>query len=94
MDVLTFFVHERDFQAFPLVVDALKTLSTANNEAQTPYAYWLKSMDQSLGGQGVTESLAEVSDEIWRAGSADSSMNDYAVCAHVITTPIQSLIPF
>ena len=94
LDVLTFFTHERDFQAFPLVVDALKTLSIANGEAPTPYAYWFKSMDQSLSRQDVPESPAEAGDEIWRAGSADNLMNDYAVCAPVIAALVRSFIPF
>ena len=77
MDILTFFVHARDFQAFPLVVDALETLSTANDETPTPYAYWFKSMEHSLSaGNGILP-----------AGGPDSLTNDYAVCAPVPPSP-------
>ena len=86
-DILIFFIYERDFQAFPLVINALESVSTANNEAATPYAYWFKSMEQSLSGRGVMGSLVGASDEIRRTGGPDSSMNDYAVRAPVLTVP-------
>ena len=79
MDILVFFIYERDFQAFPLVITGLEALSTANDEAATPYAYWFKSMEQSFGGRGVMGSLVGASAEIRRTGGSDSSMNDYAV---------------
>ena len=93
-DVLIFFIYERDFQAFPLVINALETLSTANNEAATPYAYWFKSMEQFLSGRGVMGSLVGASDEIRRAGGPDSSMNDYAVCAPVLEAPVRLFTNF
>lgn len=80
MDILTFFFHARDFQAFPFVVDALTTLSTANDETPTPYAYWFKSMEQSL----------DFGEDIRRAGS----LNDYAVCAPVFKVTSWSFMRF
>lgn len=71
---------------FPLVINGLEALSTANNEAGTSYAYWFKSMEQSLSGRGVMGSLVGASDEV-RRGGPDSSMNDYAVCNPVLTIP-------
>jgi cytokinesis protein len=65
---LIFFIYERDFQGFPLVIGGLEALSTANDEAGTPYAYWFKSMEQSLSGRGVMGSLVGASDEVRRGG--------------------------
>jgi len=84
LDVLTFFIHERDFQALPLVVDALTTLSIENDETPTPYAYWFKSMEQSLGA----------SNGIRRTDSPDSLTHDYAVCALVLEGTVRSFIRF
>ena len=93
MDVLIFFIHGRDSQAFPLVIRALETLSAANNEAATPYAYWFKSMGQSLSGRGTMGTLVGASEEIRRAANPDSSMIDYAVCAPVLTVPMRLFMP-
>ena len=94
MDILVFFIYERDFQAFPLVINGLETLSTANNEAATPYAYWFKSMEQSFSGRGVLGSLVGASDEIRRGGGPDSSMNDYAVRTPLLTISVRLLTCF
>jgi len=94
VDILTFFIYEREFQAFSLVINALETLSIVNGEAPTPYTYWFKSMEQFLSGRDVTGSLAGATDEIWEAGGADSSTNDYAVCARVLVVPFWLFIHF
>jgi len=84
LDVLTFFIHARDFQAFPLVIDALTTLSTTNDETATPYGYWFKSMEKSL----------VVSNRKRRAGRPDSPTNDYAVCTLIVEVPARLLTRF
>jgi len=91
LDLLTFFIHERDSQAFPLVINALETLSATNNEAGTPYAYWFTSMKQSLSERGPMGGLAWASNTILQA-VPDSLMIDYAVCTPVLAVPVQLLI--
>jgi cytokinesis protein len=77
--MLTFFAYHDGFQSYPHVLSALEALSTANNEAATPYDFWFKSMEISLSGRGKMGSLVGASDEVRRGGGADGSLNDYAV---------------
>ena len=69
----------RSFQTYPIVLTALETLSTVNNEVATPYDFWFKSMETSLSGRGKMGSLVGASDEVRRGGGGDGSLNDYAV---------------
>ena len=62
-----------------LVVAALETLSSSNNESGGPYEYWFKSMEQSLSGRGKMGSLVGASEDVKKAGGLESNLNDYAV---------------
>lgn len=79
MEVLCFLTYKNDGEALGLVVSALETLSTSNNEGNDPYGYWFKSMEQALSGRGKMGSLVGASEEVKRAGGLESSLNDYAV---------------
>lgn len=79
LDVLTFLTYWNGGEAHSLVVTALETLSSSNNEGGGCYNFWFKSMEQSLSGRGKMGSLVGASEEVKRAGGIDSSLNDYAV---------------
>lgn len=67
-----------DVERHNLVVSALETLSSSNNEGGGCYDYWFKSMEHSLSGRGKMGSLVGASVEVRTAG-IDSSLNEYAV---------------
>lgn len=80
VDQLAFLAYWDDGEAaHHFVVIALEALSAANNEGGSCYAYWFKSLEQSLLGRGKMGSLVGASEEVRKTGGIDSSLNDYAV---------------
>lgn len=88
LDVLTFLTYWNGGEAHGLVVTALETLSSSNNEGGGCYNFWFKSMEQSLSGRGKMGSLVGASEEVKRAGGVDSSLNDYAVRPSAVHTTL------
>jgi cytokinesis protein len=81
LELLCFLSYWNEGYAHPLVVIALEALSSANNEPNSCYAYWFKSLEHALSGRGKMGSLVGASEEVRKAGGPDSSLNDYAVCS-------------
>ena len=79
LDLLVFLAVWNDGAAYPMVIAGLESLSTSHNEGEDCFAYWFKTMEQSLSGRGKMGSLVGASEEVRRGGSNDSSLNEYAV---------------
>lgn len=79
LDLLCFLEYYNDGQCHNLVISALEALSSANNEAGNPYAFWFKSLESALAGRGKMGTLVGASDEVKRHGGVDPSLNDYTV---------------
>ena len=79
LDLLTFLVYWNT-EAINLAISGLETLSVANNEGDSPYAFWFKSMEVSLMGRGKMGSLVGASEDMRKnAGGLEGSLNEYAV---------------
>jgi cytokinesis protein len=80
VELLTFLVYWQDGSALQLVIEALEQLSASNGDAQSPFAYWFKSMEHTLEGRGKMGSMVGASEEVRRsAAGVDGSLNEYAV---------------
>ncbi|KAJ8469007.1 hypothetical protein ONZ51_g9273 [Trametes cubensis] len=79
LDLLCFLEYYNDGQCHNLVISALEALSSANNEAGNPYAFWFKSLESALAGRGKMGTLVGASDEVKRHGGVDPSLNDYTL---------------
>jgi cytokinesis protein len=62
-----------------MVIAGLESLSTSHNEDDNPFAFWFKTMEQSLMGRGKMGSLVGASEEVRRTAGIDSSMTEYTV---------------
>lgn len=80
LDLLCFLTYWNDGEAHGLVLAALESLSTSQNESGGCYDSWFKFLEHSLSGRGMMGSLVGASEEIKRTGGIDSSLNEYAVC--------------
>lgn len=79
LDLLAFITYYNDGEALHLVIAALETLSSSNNENGGPYDYWFKSMEHALSGRGRMGSLVGASEDVRKAGTVESNLNEYAV---------------
>lgn len=80
LDILVLVAYLNDHEHFQRVIAALETLSTANNEPATPFAYWFKTWETALHGRGRLGTLVGASEDIKKHGGVDPSLNDYTVC--------------
>lgn len=80
VEILLFIARVQDFSYVHITLAALESLSAENNE-MGPYEYWFKSLESTLQGRGKMGSLVGASEEIRKNVGAESSLNEYAVCA-------------
>lgn len=79
VELLSFLVYWNDGEALNLVISALETLSSNNEQEHTPYAYWFQNMETILSGRGKMGSLVGASEDVRKNAAMDGSVNDYAV---------------
>ena len=79
LEILIYIVYWQDGEAHNLVVAALQTLSDDNHEHGGCYAFWFKSLEQSLIGRGKMGTFVGASEEVRQHGGSDPTLNDYTV---------------
>lgn len=79
LEILIFVVYWTETPTHNLVVAALQTLSDDNHEHGGCYAFWFKSLEQSLIGRGRMGTYVGASEEVKQHGGPDPSLNDYTV---------------
>ncbi|TFY76366.1 hypothetical protein EWM64_g7645 [Hericium alpestre] len=79
IELLINVTYWQDGEALPLVFSALEALSVQNGCAETPYAYWFKSLESVLSGRGKMGSLVGASDEVRKNAGTEGALNEYAL---------------